>query len=77
VDAGDQIAAAHDAHCSPREPHLEARVLREEHLVPGVDARRVGAGSRDDPVRQPASLLAGMISPARVSVSSSAGSITT
>ena len=48
VDAGDELPAAQHLARDPSEPDVVARVLREEHLVPGVDALCVGADARDD-----------------------------
>src|SRR6476620_6206857 len=50
VDPGDQIFALQDADAvrGADEPHVEAGVAREEHLVAGLDRGHVGADRGDD-----------------------------
>src|SRR5439155_11388229 len=48
VDAGDQLVPAEELHGHAAEPDVEARFLREQHLVAGVDSRSVGSDCRDD-----------------------------
>src|SRR6185312_4409302 len=43
VDAGDQLAAAHDLDSGAGQPDVEAGAAREEHLVARLDTPRIGA----------------------------------
>jgi hypothetical protein len=74
VDAGDQLVAADDLARDAAEADVVARLLREEHLVSGLDPGRLRADRGDDARTAAASALCGMMSPLRVSTSSSTGS---
>ena len=76
VNAGDQVAAADDLRGGAGEPDVEALGLEEEHLVAGIRPSASGPAAMTMPIWQSVSALAGRISPARVSASSSVVSIT-
>jgi hypothetical protein len=48
VHAGDQLAAAHDSDGIASEPHLVARVTREQHLVTGLDSVHLAPDRGED-----------------------------